>query len=56
MPEFWMVRAGEGGYLAKHFERTNHVAVGFKGLGRSFREFKTFEEYAQGNCRERTGS
>src|SRR5262245_60664876 len=44
MPEFWMVRAGEGGYLAKHFAKTNHIAVGFRGLGRSFLEFKTIEE------------
>jgi restriction system protein len=44
MSEFWMVRAGEGGYLAAHFERTSHVAVGFRELGRSFREFKTFED------------
>src|SRR4051794_24383862 len=44
MPEFWMVRAGEGGYLAKHFKRTSHVAVGFKGLQRSFRDFPDFED------------
>jgi restriction system protein len=44
MSEFWMVRAGEGGYLAEHFAKTNHIAVGFQGLGRSFRDFKTIEE------------
>jgi restriction system protein len=43
MSEFWMVRAGEGGYLAPHFERTGHVAVGFRALGNSFRSYPTPE-------------
>lgn len=33
MPRFWMVRAGEGGYLAEDFERTGHIAIGWKGAG-----------------------
>lgn len=30
---FWMVRAGEGGYLAETFEREALVAMGFRGRG-----------------------
>lgn len=30
---FWMVRAGEGGYLAETFERESLVAMGFRGRG-----------------------
>jgi restriction system protein len=33
MPNFWMVRAGEGGYLINYFERAGCVAVGFGGVG-----------------------
>ena len=33
MANFWMVRAGEGGYLAGHFERESCVAIGFEGAG-----------------------
>lgn len=33
MPNFWMVRAGEGGYLAKEFLNKGCVAVGFDGMG-----------------------
>jgi restriction system protein len=39
-----MVRAGENGYLAEHFEKTNHIAVGFRSLGKSFRNFNTTED------------
>lgn len=33
MTGFWMVRAGEGGYLASEFVTKNCVAVGFGGMG-----------------------
>jgi restriction system protein len=33
MPNFWMVRAGEGGYLINDFERAGYVAVGFGNVG-----------------------
>lgn len=33
MPTFWMVRAGEGGYLINDFERAGCVAVGFGQVG-----------------------
>ena len=33
MPHFWMVRAGEGGYLAGEFVSKKCVAVGFGGMG-----------------------
>ena len=33
MPHFWMVRAGEGGYLAGEFVSKCCVAVGFGGMG-----------------------
>jgi restriction system protein len=38
-----MVRAGEGGYLAGDFERTGHVAVGFRSIAQSFRSFASRE-------------
>lgn len=31
MPNFWMVRAGEGGYLFEEFERNGCVAIGWDG-------------------------
>ncbi|WP_197526028.1 restriction endonuclease [Gemmatimonas aurantiaca] len=40
MPGFWMVRAGEGGYLAKEFVEKECVAVGFDGVG-SFEQLTT---------------
>lgn len=43
MSNFWMVRAGEGGYLAPDFERTSHVAVGFRGLDHSFKKYQSLE-------------
>ncbi len=33
VPRFWMVRAGEGGYLAEAFEEAGHIAVGWAGAG-----------------------
>jgi restriction system protein len=33
MPGFWMVRAGEGGYLINDFERTSCVGIGWEGAG-----------------------
>lgn len=33
MSRFWMVRAGEGGYLAGDFERASCVAVGWEAAG-----------------------
>ena len=31
MAGFWMVRAGEGGYLFEDFVKANAVAIGFAG-------------------------
>jgi restriction system protein len=33
VPEFWMVRAGERGFLAEEFERAGCVAIGWSGVG-----------------------
>jgi restriction system protein len=33
MSRFWMVRAGEAGYLAKDFERARHVGIGWQEAG-----------------------
>lgn len=33
MPGFWMVRAGEGGYLINDFEREGCVGIGWEGAG-----------------------
>jgi restriction system protein len=33
MADFWMIRAGEGGYLASEFVEKGCVAVGFDGIG-----------------------
>lgn len=44
MPTFWMVRAGEGGYLAKEFVEKGCVAVGFDGVG-SFESLTTLERF-----------
>ncbi len=43
MPRFWMVRAGEGGYLADDFERVEHVAIGWSGFG-SFTDVESLHE------------
>jgi restriction system protein len=43
MPELWMVRAGEGGYLVDDFERTGSVAVGWGELG-DFGSIRTADE------------
>lgn len=43
MPAFWMVRAGEGGYLADAFRESNHVAVGFDSCG-DFTSIKSLDE------------
>ena len=45
MSNFWMVRAGEGGYLADEFEQKGYVAVGFEPIQRSFREFHSRQEF-----------
>lgn len=33
MAAFWMIRAGEGGYLAEEFLSKGCVGVGFDGVG-----------------------
>jgi restriction system protein len=33
MPNFWMIRAGEGGYLVNNFEHAGYVAIGYHGAG-----------------------
>lgn len=33
MKHFWMVRAGERGYLANDFARTGHIGIGFRDAG-----------------------
>ncbi|HET6762798.1 MAG TPA: restriction endonuclease [Longimicrobiaceae bacterium] len=43
MPNFWMVRAGEGGYLVNNFEHAGYVAIGYEGAG-DFREIRTLEQ------------
>ena len=40
---FWMVRAGEGGYLANDFERAGCVAVGWRAMG-SFAPYGTLDD------------
>ena len=46
MPSFWMVRAGEGGYLADEFKRSNVVAIGYAGK-RNFADAPTRESVRQ---------
>ena len=41
MPNFWMVRAGEGGYLFSEFENHNCVAIGWH---QDFTDARTLEE------------
>jgi len=41
--EFWMVRAGEGGYLIDEFDKTSHVAIGWREI-KSFEEINSLEE------------
>ncbi len=43
MPAFWMVRAGEGGYLADAFKDAKHVALGFDSFG-DFTSIKSLDE------------
>lgn len=43
MPNLWMVRAGEGGYLVNDFERAGCVAVGWHELG-DFGPIRTLED------------
>jgi restriction system protein len=43
MSRFWMVRAGEGGYLAKDFQRRQHVGIGWEEAG-DFTSIRTLEE------------
>ena len=43
MPGFWMVRAGEGGYLINEFERASVVAIGWDRVG-DLRDVTTLEE------------
>ena len=46
MTQFWMVRAGEGGYLAKEFIEKGCVAVGFDGVG-SFEALTSLDAFKQ---------
>jgi restriction system protein len=43
MAHFWMVRAGEGGYLVSDFEKASHVAIGWDSAG-DFTEVKTLDQ------------
>ncbi|HLL47873.1 MAG TPA: restriction endonuclease [Longimicrobiaceae bacterium] len=43
MSSFWMVRAGEGGYLVEDFERASCVAIGWRGAG-DFSQIHTLDE------------
>lgn len=43
MPNLWMVRAGEGGYLVDDFERESCVAIGWQEAG-DFTPIHTLEE------------
>ena len=43
MGRFWMVRAGEGGYLIGDFDRENVVAIGWRDAG-DFTNARTLEE------------
>lgn len=43
MPNLWMVRAGEGGYLVDDFERASCVAVGWGEVG-DFTPIRSLEE------------
>lgn len=43
MARFWMVRAGEGGYLSEDFEKAGCVALGWSDAG-DFADVKTREE------------
>lgn len=42
MAHFWMIRAGEGGYLAEEFVEKGCVAVGFDGVG-DFSELRSLD-------------
>jgi restriction system protein len=46
MTRFWMVRAGEGGYLAEAFEQAGCVAIGWQGAG-DFTPITTLAEMRQ---------
>jgi restriction system protein len=43
MAEFWMVRAGEGGYLSDDFQRASCIGVGFHTVG-TFEHITSLEE------------
>lgn len=43
MPNFWMVRAGEGGYLVDDFERAGRVAIGWNEAG-DFTGIRTLDQ------------
>jgi restriction system protein len=44
---FWMVRAGEGGYLVNDFERAGCVAVGWRSMG-SFAPYGSLDDMKRG--------
>ena len=46
MPNFWMIRAGEAGYLVNNFEQAGYVAIGYEGAG-DFMDVKTPEQMRQ---------
>jgi len=43
MNRFWMIRAGEGGYLVEHFERAGYAGIGWREAG-DFTGIKTLEQ------------
>lgn len=43
MSGFWMIRAGEGGYLIDEFDNAGYVGIGWEGAG-DFTEVQTIDE------------
>jgi restriction system protein len=43
MADFWMVRAGEGGYLSDDFQRASCIGVGWQEVG-SFEHVRSLEK------------
>ncbi len=43
MAHFWMVRAGEGGYLVNQFEKKGYIGIGWEEAG-DFTSIKTIDD------------
>ena len=43
MSGFWMIRAGEGGYLIDEFDNAGYVGIGWEGAG-DFTEVQAIDE------------